>query len=122
MAHLDSPSCTTEESASQAARPEGDFVQDNGKAREEPAELAAPATFAAGSQPLPSHIKRAEAVAERLACWASVCGRTLVTLMAHAREAVEDIWAEAQSIRRGKSLSQNPSKLPTSSETSEVSG
>jgi hypothetical protein len=71
-------------------------------AREGRAELAAPSSPIADGQSAHPHIKRAEAVAERLAFWASVCGRKLMTVLAHAREGVADMWAEAQSIRRGK--------------------
>jgi hypothetical protein len=43
--------------------------------------------------------KMADGVAVRVAMWTSSLGRGLIRLGAHAREAMEDIWAEAQNIR-----------------------
>jgi hypothetical protein len=51
-------------------------------------------------------MERAEEIvdqfAERLSHLTSVWGRKLLRLAARAREEAEDIWAEAQSIRRGE--------------------
>jgi hypothetical protein len=53
-----------------------------------------------------SSMERAEEmvdrIAERVSHLTSVCGRKLLRLAARAREEAEDIWAEAQSIRRGE--------------------
>jgi hypothetical protein len=58
---------------------------------------------AAGPAPDASSVERAEQIADRLAekCAgvASACVRKLAWLTARAREAAEDLWAEAQSIR-----------------------
>jgi hypothetical protein len=54
----------------------------------------------------PSRLERAEKLADRLAAnvavYASLWGRKLIRLTAHMRETVEDMWAEAQDIRRQK--------------------
>ena len=50
--------------------------------------------------------ERAEELVDRagqtLAHWASLAALRLVKAAALAREAAEDVWAEAQSIRRGE--------------------
>jgi hypothetical protein len=43
----------------------------------------------------------ADRLGERLSHYASVIGFKIMQWAARAREEVEDIWAEAQSIRRG---------------------
>src|SRR5437764_11326792 len=47
---------------------------------------------------------------ERVGYYATVAGHQLLRLAARAREEVEDIWAEAQSIRRGETVSEPQSK------------
>jgi hypothetical protein len=53
--------------------------------------------------PEPSSVERAEQIADRLgercAEVTSACVRKLAWLTARAREAVQDLWAEAQSVR-----------------------
>jgi hypothetical protein len=53
-----------------------------------------------------SEMERAEEmvdrIAERVSHYTSVWGRKLLRFAARAREEAEDIWAEAQSIRRGE--------------------
>jgi hypothetical protein len=60
------------------------------------------ASTAAGD---PSNVERAEEitykVAEKAAHAASACVRGVAWLFASAREAAQDVWAEAQSVRRG---------------------
>jgi hypothetical protein len=54
--------------------------------------------------PTASSVERAEQIADRLgekcAAVTSACVRKLAWLTARAREAAEDLWAEAQSVRR----------------------
>jgi hypothetical protein len=74
-------------------------MSDNGMAGHEPASHA----NGADSR---SEMERAEEMvdrlAERVSHFTSVWGRKLLRLAARAREEAEDIWAEAQSIRRGE--------------------
>jgi hypothetical protein len=76
--------------------------------------------LAAGAEPSPaaddvapnaaqdSALKRAEEledlIAARVAAISSACARTAIQLAAHIREAAEDVWAEAQDIRRGRKV------------------
>jgi hypothetical protein len=65
---------------------------------------AAPAATS-GEQTAASTVQRAEAMADRLAVQVavatSVIGRGLIRFWARLREESADMWAEAQSIRRG---------------------
>ena len=58
------------------------------------------------SQPASPAVARAEEMvdrmADRLGHYASVVGNKLLWLAARAREEADDIWAEAQAIRRGR--------------------
>ena len=69
-----------------------------------PEGVLAEAPPAAGT-PTATNVDRAEQmatkVAEKAAGAASACVRSVAWLFASAREAAEDLWAEAQSIRRG---------------------
>ena len=71
----------------------------------EPPGEPAPAGAAADNPPAsdPSNVARAEQIADRLAekCAAvtSACVRQLAWLTARTREAAQDLWAEAQSVR-----------------------
>lgn len=60
---------------------------------------------AAGSEQPQPQVERAEEIvdrlAERVAHYTSVWGRQLWRASARIREEAEDLWAEAQSIRRG---------------------
>jgi hypothetical protein len=73
-------------------------VNENGMAGHEPASQ--------GNGAGRSEMERAEEMvdrfAERVSELTSVWGRKLLRLAARAREEAEDIWAEAQSIRRGE--------------------
>lgn len=64
----------------------------------------------------PSHLDRVEAimddVGKKVGEFTSKLGVHLFRLVAHSREAAEDCWAEAQSIRRGESQEEKSS--PTS--------
>ncbi len=55
-----------------------------------------------------SALKRAEeledVIAARVAAVSSAWARTAMQLAAHVREAAEDVWAEAQTIRRGERM------------------
>src|SRR5215469_7146663 len=53
----------------------------------------------------------ADRVGERLGHFASLIGRKIVQLVARAREEAEDIWAEAQEIRRRREQ-QGPTESP----------
>lgn len=90
------PNYTTEVSASPKSD-ENHLDNGNGKIIE-----AAASSQGSASGSSQSHVQRAEAMADRLAQWAAVCGRKMVSLTSHVREALEDVWAEAQSIRRQK--------------------
>jgi hypothetical protein len=95
----------TPETAAGAAQPA------NGQASAAPAPSpvvqAGPAAPAAGAneQPERSSIERAEALADRfstqVAVVTSVVGHGLLRFLSRMREEAEDLWAEAQSIRRG---------------------
>jgi hypothetical protein len=71
------------------------YAQANGAADQESSAEPAPEA---------SNVERAEQIADHLAekCAAvtSACVRQLAWLTARAREAAEDLWAEAQSVRR----------------------
>ena len=73
----------------------------NGAAAATPAETA----------PRPA-VERAEELAdrigERVGHFAAVIGRNILQLAARAREEAEDIWAEAQEIRRRRREQQEP--------------
>jgi hypothetical protein len=62
-------------------------------------------TSAASSSSGPSHTERAEEmvdrIAERVGQFTSVWGRKLSRAAARIKEEAQDLWAEAQSIRRG---------------------
>jgi hypothetical protein len=62
----------------------------------------------AGGAETRSGTERAEEIvdhlAERLSYYTSTWGRSLLRLAARAREEAEDIWAEAQAIRRSKGM------------------
>lgn len=47
-------------------------------------------------------LEGAERAGELLGEWGSRVGRGIATAAARVREGVEDIWAEAQSVRRGE--------------------
>jgi hypothetical protein len=70
---------------------------------------AAPDGAHESAQAEPSRLERAEKMADNvavhIAMWTSALGRGLIRLGAHAREAVEDIWAEAQNLRHDKQKS-----------------
>jgi hypothetical protein len=73
-------------------------MSDNGMAGREPASQ--------GNGAERSRMERAEEMvdrmAERVSEFTSVWGRKVLRLAARAREEAEDIWAEAQAIRRGE--------------------
>jgi hypothetical protein len=73
-------------------------MSDNGMAGHEPASQ--------GNGAERSQMERAEEmvdrIAERVSELTSVWGRKVLRLAARAREEAEDIWAEAQAIRRGE--------------------
>ena len=62
-----------------------------------------PVPPAMDGQPVPPAMERAEELVDRAGQWvgplASVVGLRVLRVAALAREAVEDIWAEAQSAR-----------------------
>jgi len=57
---------------------------------------------AAGEQSFQAAVKRAEAIGEQAARWTSAWFGKIAGATAHVREALEDLWAEAQDIRREK--------------------
>jgi hypothetical protein len=81
-----------------AASPEANGTPAPGTAAESPGDNAPPEDA--------SSLERAEALADhfgsQVGIIASVIGRTFIRWAALTREAVEDCWAEAQDIRRGK--------------------
>ena len=69
---------------------------------------AAPATEQ-GQRPVMERAEEmADRVGERLGHFASLIGRKIVQFVARAREEAEDIWAEAQEIRRRRREEQSP--------------
>ncbi len=74
----------------------------------EPAHAAAPANAdapPAAPTAQPTNVDRAEEIAakaaEKAAGAAAACVRGVTWIFASVREAAEDLWAEAQSVRRG---------------------
>jgi hypothetical protein len=67
--------------------------------------IATPASAPAAAPTVQSRVQQAEVLADRLAekvaGFTAALGRGLFRLAARAREEAEDIWAEAQNIRRG---------------------
>jgi hypothetical protein len=67
----------------------------------------------------PSHLDRVEVlmdeIGKKVGSFTSQIGVHLFRWMAHGREAAEDCWAEAQSIRRGEAQEEKPEDIsPTS--------
>jgi hypothetical protein len=71
----------------------------NGRADQAPAESLDGADGRSSTERAEEIVDR---VAERVSELTSVWGRKLLRLAARAREEAEDIWAEAQVIRRGE--------------------
>ncbi len=74
-------------------------MSDNGMAGQAPASNA---NGADGRSEMERAEEMVDRIAERLSHFTSVWGRKLLRVAARAREEAEDIWAEAQSIRRGE--------------------
>jgi hypothetical protein len=81
-----------------------DTRNDQSKLRDGKQDAALPAANGEGQQP--SGTARAEEIvdhlAERLASYTRYLGTMFLRAAARLREEAEDIWAEAQSIRRGE--------------------
>jgi hypothetical protein len=54
-------------------------------------------------------------IGKKVGSFASTLGKNLFRLGAHAREAAEDCWAEAQSIRRGEPQQEHQEESPPTS-------
>jgi hypothetical protein len=67
----------------------------------------------------PSHMDRVEElmdqIGKKVGSFTSQVGVHLFRLVAHGREAAEDCWAEAQSIRRGDPQPEQPQETPPTS-------
>ena len=74
---------------------------DDGAAREA-AQLQGEADEATGDQTMQRAEEMVDRMADRVGEFTSYLGRKILQLGARAREEAEDIWAEAQSIRRGR--------------------
>jgi hypothetical protein len=85
---------TAEEAAEEAAEKTTEVAGSGNGTRHPDSEFTSP------------NLRRAEEivdqVAERMARFTSVAGRTFLRWGARVREEAEDIWAEAQVVRRGK--------------------
>ena len=65
----------------------------------------------------PSRLDRVEELMDKIGrkvgSFTSMLGQKLIRLAAHAREGVEDCWAEAQSIRRGEPQNEQQEEKPS---------
>jgi hypothetical protein len=81
---------------------EGHHAAGNGAA----AEAATTTPAEGGATPADERVRRAEEMvdhaAQRIGYFAGWLGHGMLRLAARAREEAEDIWAEAQSLRRGE--------------------
>jgi hypothetical protein len=64
----------------------------------------------------PSRLDRVEelmdTIGKKVGSFTSMLGQKLIRLASHAREGVEDFWAEAQSIRRGEPQNEQQEEKP----------
>jgi len=76
----------------------------------EPASSAAGMADAAGDETMKRAEDMVDRIAEKVAQFTASFGRQLLRMGARAREEAEDIWAEAQHIRQGRSSSEPPAE------------
>lgn len=105
---ISSPEVTTEGLHNGTATTNGKTTDPNAGKSQDPnsnQSQEAPKGTDAGEPGDPSRMDQAEKLADSLAAnvavYTALFGRKVIRLTAHLREAVEDMWAEAQSIRRG---------------------
>lgn len=106
QAHAQELNEAGEHSASSDSRPNG---RENGVGAI-PAQSGTEATQAPASPTMHRAEEMVDHLAERIGHYAGVVGQKILWLFARAREEAEDIYAEAQALRRGEHVETPPSQ------------